>query len=164
MMAHDSPRDVSIDMSLRLWSEQVPLKPLLKKLNFEVRHEHELGQPIASTGRFAGRLADRHYTSLAHMEGDDNDVGPWLEKILAAVASNPELSSFLNSGAVTATAWLALFGDDERSPPKISSELIAAASRSHVTLLIENYTRFDSEGIPEKNWLNGPERAAGAGA
>jgi hypothetical protein len=164
MMAHVNPRDVSIDMSLRLWSDQVPLKPLLKKLNLEVRHEHEMGQPIASAGRFAGRLADRHYMSLAHREGDDNDVGPWLENILAAIASNPALSDCLNSGVVTATAWFALFGDDERSPPRISSELIAAASRSHVKLFIENYTRFDSEGIPEKNWLNGSEHGAGTGS
>lgn len=160
-MAHDNSCDNLVDMSLRLWSDQVSLAPVLKKLGFEVRHSHEKGQAIASAGRFAGRLADRHYASLAHGEGKDADVGPWLKRILDAMSSDQALSNDLKLGRITATVWIALFGDDVRDPPQISPDLVAAATHAHVTILIENYTRFDSDGVPEKTWLNLAEFSEG---
>lgn len=162
-MARSNPREFPINMSLRLRSDQVPMKPLVTKMDFEVRHLHEMGQPIARVGRLRGRVADRHYASLAHAEGNDSDVGPWLNTILAAIASHPTLCDYLRSGEVTATAWIVIFGNDERKPPEIPAEIVAAATRSHLTLFVENYTSFDSEGIPEKLWLNGTEAQKGGG-
>ena len=163
-MVHGNRRKFPIDMSLRLRSDQVAMKSLLEKMDFEVSHLYEKGRPIALTGRFAERIAERHYASIAHCEGNDSDVAPWIKTILAAIASNFALADCLSSGAVTATAWLAVFGEDERKPPPIAPELIAAATQANVTLFIENYTCFDEEGIPEKLWLNGPEAQNDSGS
>ena len=59
-----------IDMSLRLWSDSVPLGPLMDELSIVTRYLHVIDQPMAKKGPLAQRLA-------APLCVDDKRYGLW---------------------------------------------------------------------------------------
>lgn len=141
------------DMSLRLWSHTVPLSPLLQELDVAIGHLHVLGQKIASGGAIAGRVATRHYASVAPAAADrEVDVENWLKSTLGHIESSTRVRDLIRQDQVEAVLWIAIFGAVPRETPLLDSRLITRSSRLRVKILIENYAA-STEILPEKTWL-----------
>jgi hypothetical protein len=152
-MASSSDR-AEIDVSLRLWSEQISLYPLVEALDVAPKYLHIAGEPIASEGRLAQRRAPRHYASLLHKRVDsDIEVASWCKLVVEKIESQESLMGFMRSRQIAGTIWIAIFGPQLASVPIIPEDIINAASGLRLSLLIENYTDFDDGGVPRKSWL-----------
>jgi len=157
MIVH-APRDKPIDMTLRLWSEWVLLKPLLDQADVTVELLHIVGEPMATEGRLAGRVADRHYASTVSFRGkDDNDVSAWLTRIIGLIESGQDLVVYLLSGQIEAVLWITVLADGVTPLPNIDPHILAACRRLGLKLLLESYNDFDEGGVPLKVWLTEPQ-------
>lgn len=99
----------------------------------------------------------RHNVSFA--ETNSNDAGcvaPWIEKTVAAVTAVPEVVDDLRAKRVTATLWIAMFGENETPVPTIPAEIVNKVADCSAQLYLENYTIMDPDhGHPQKHWLTG---------
>ena len=73
--------DIQVNMSLRLCSEHLLLEPTLNAIDIAIDITadilHVAGQPI-TYGRMAGRLAKRHYASVASTDvRTDAEITSW---------------------------------------------------------------------------------------
>lgn len=142
------------NINLRLWSDHVPIAPLLKRSNFEAEHCHRRGEVIVINGRSTDRVAPRHYAALQNFETIDvGSLSNWLADTQKKLEINDEISLGLKSGQIEGVVWIALFGDEAQPLPKIDELVIAKLVHHHVRVLIENYTDLDEEGLPRRTWL-----------
>ena len=152
MREHALP-DKEIDLSLRLWSDLVPLASIAERLRLPVEHQHTLGEVIPQHRGAARRVARKHYVSLSRREAHtDKEVAQWGRETLAQLKDYQALSELLLQGRVEATLWIAIFGRHPVETPAFSSDLVNLAEGLNVSILIENYTREGGE-VPEKVWL-----------
>jgi hypothetical protein len=87
---------------------------------------------------------------------DVNDISPWIDDNVAAIAANPEIVDDLRSKRVTATLWIAMFGNEETPLPTVPADVVQKVSDCGASLLLENYTIMDPEhGNPLKEWPTG---------
>lgn len=144
-----------IDMTLRLGSEDVPLRSVMSATGLIANHLYIRGEPIATEGRFAGRLAERHYLATAAVRGDDeNDVAAWLWKVIHQIEAHQELVDLLRDKRVEGVLWIALlYGPEGSTMPLVDPMIVTAASALGLQLFLENYTAFDEDGAPMKEWL-----------
>jgi hypothetical protein len=145
-----------IDMSLRLWSNETQLAPLLASLDTVVSRLQEPGQPMGKKGPLAMRLAKRHYALLASVEGvDDADISAWCRQTINLVASHRFLVELLRTGQVEGTLWIALLGPHPAPFPNVDRAIVAVAAQHNLDVFLENYTnRGNDEELPEKLWLH----------
>jgi hypothetical protein len=147
-----------IDMSLRLWSERIPLTPIIKELGVAVSYVHVAGQAMASEGRLAGRTALRHYASVAKTKGeDDADVSAWCRQIIAKVDLQKSLVDLLLEGEIEGVLWIAVLGPEPSPMPSLPADIVNTAAQLKLKILLENYTNLSGE-VPEKLWLSNDHR------
>ncbi len=146
------------DMSLRLWSDDVPMKPIVQDLGVDVTHLYERGQTIINPKARSRRIANRHYASLAQTEtSNEADIPAWLDDTLRRLDGHPSLPALMRSGRVEALLWIATLGGDRALPPppvQVDPARVAAATRLGARIFVEDYHRFDEGGVPQKRWLN----------
>ena len=71
------------DISLRLWSDDVPMQPIVQDLGMDATHLYERGQPIINPKVRSRPIADRHYASLAKTKtSNEADIPVWLADTL----------------------------------------------------------------------------------
>jgi hypothetical protein len=116
-------------MSLRLWSDRIPMKPILQQLGVEVTHLHEADLPMATEGPLAGRLARRHYASIGTSETDSDSDVAWCCLIVAKVASANMLVDHLASNEIEASLWIAIFEKGLAPYPEIPADIIKRAEQ-----------------------------------
>jgi hypothetical protein len=158
-------RSHPFDMNLRLWSDDLPLGPVLAEAKLEPAHLHLRGAPIAETGSLAGRIARRHYASTAPAQGrDSEDMRAWLLATMGIVRNAARLREGLASNEVEGVLWVALLGRTALNMPEIEPGLAGDAEALGLKILVENYTRpEEAEPFPEKLWLAGaPAKERGA--
>jgi hypothetical protein len=155
MMPERRAAETNIDTSLRLWSDDVPLGPLVDGLGLPVSHLHVAGRPVAAEGRLSRHVAAVHYASVANTRGT-NDPHSWCIAVLEKVGAQSQLVSLLRQDRVEATLWIAVFGSEPVDPPDVTDDVLALARNLHVSVFIENYTRLGS-GNAEKTWLYRPQ-------
>jgi hypothetical protein len=162
----NSPSDkLKIDMSLRLWSEQVPLQSIINTLDVTPGHLHVAGEPMARDGRLAERHASRHYASLDNAyAASDADVCAWCRSVIIKIESHESLVGFLHTGNITATLWIAVFGTKSSPMPNLSKDIIERASQLNLSVLLENYTDLTEGGVPKKLWVVKDQLQAGSGS
>ena len=145
--------DKEIDLSLRLWSDRVPLAPIAERLGFRIEHLHVVGQIIPKHRGAKERVARAHYVSVAHLQAcSDEEVLLWGGQILEALKRDNELVTMLHQSRVEATLWISVLGREPVEPPRPGGDLLRLAEGLNVGVLIENYTRVDAD-VPEKIWL-----------
>lgn len=147
-------------MSLRLWSEKIPLRPIAEELGVTLDHLHIAGEPMAREGRLAERRAPRHYASVQKVQGaNDADVAAWCRLVINKIESQELLVGFLRTGEIVGTLWIAVLGSQLSPMPNILADVVNAAVRLKLGILLENYTDLSENGVPKKSWL--VEQAAG---
>jgi hypothetical protein len=147
-------------LSLRLYSNTKSLTASPETLKLPAEHLHIKGEPMSLSGRFAGRISESHYVSFEETKTDDaNDLAPWIEKTVAAIAAAPELVDDFRARRVTATLWIAMFGEVPTPVPEIPADAVERVANCGAQLLLENYTIMDpGHGNPQKHWLaNAPK-------
>lgn len=141
-----------IDLSLRLWSDDIPLKPIVASLGVAADHLHLKGERMGETGLLANRVAKRHYASLASARGNDAaDVADWLRRMSDRLASHPPLLDLLRAEKAEALFWIAIL----RGPlptPSIDADLVTRVANLGARILLENYTE-EADDLPTKTWL-----------
>ena len=143
----------SFDMSLRVWSDDLPLRPIVGKIDSDESHFHVKGEPIAVSGYLAGKLAKRHYAALANATArQEDDVRIWLARTSAELAEQEELSRVLVNGQAEAVFWIAVFGDAPSPGPLLQEDVVTSLVNRGARILIENYTQ-DGPDCPSKTWL-----------
>lgn len=144
------------DMSLRLWSDDVPMAPIVQDLGVDVTHLYERGQPIINPKARSRRIADRHYAAFAQTKtSNEADIPVWLDDTLRRLDAHPSLPGLMRSGRVEALLWIATLGGDPTPPPvEVDPARVATATRLGARIFVEDYHRFDEGGVPVKRWLN----------
>jgi hypothetical protein len=153
-MASSSDR-VEIDMTLRLQSGQIPMRPIVEALGVTPQHLHVAGEPMASEGRLAQRRASRHYASVLQrrVESDTAVVAAWCRLVIEKIEAQKSLANFLREGQISGTMWIAVFGPESSPVPAIPADIVDAAARLKLSVFLENYTDLSDGGIPKKLWL-----------
>jgi hypothetical protein len=142
------------DMTLRLWSDSIPLDFVTSQTGLKVGRIHRLGEPREVRGRVIKDIVDRHSVSLARASGTEEDVLDWLRSTLRAVGSDQQLVKELRAGQIEGLLWISrLRGDDGSSMPSIEPDLVGLASEKALRIFLENYTDFGEEGAPKREWL-----------
>lgn len=150
------------DMSLRLWSDDVPLRGPLAEAGLDAAHLHVRGEPMAEAGALAGRAARRHYASAAGVEGRDGaEVEAWLAATMDGVAGAAALRAELRLGRVEGVLWVAILGRVPLDAPVIAPALAARAEDLGLRISLENYTRPDEEPFPGQVWIGAPALGGG---
>ena len=144
-----------IDMSLRLWSEQIPLKPIFDALDVTLDHLHVAGEPMARDGRLAERRARRHYASLENTQsGNEADVTSWCRRVIEKIESRKSLVGALQTGQIVGTLWIAVLGSSRPvQVANLPADVVEAAEKLNLGVLLENYTDMSDGGIPKKTWF-----------
>ena len=148
-------RTSAFDMTLRFWSDDIPMKPIVRGMDLIAEHMHERGEPIVAPSARSRRIAPRHHASVAHARtSDGGDVPPWVDYTLSRIEGRPALIDRLRSGAVEALLWIAVLGHDPIPPPLvIAASLSGSATRVGAKIMVEDYNRYDADGVPMKTWF-----------
>lgn len=119
-------RRPNVKASLRLWSDNEPLAPVICHSSTSWKHLYVKGQVLPPKGRAQAHLVTRHYASSDDIEFDNIDG---IDQVLAQ--------------------WL-----DEIDTPLVTTELATRAEQTGVKILIENYTVMDENtGNPAKSFF-----------
>jgi hypothetical protein len=147
-------------MNLRLYSDVKSLTVVAETLQIPRQIVHIKGEPMSLTGRFAGRIAKSHYVSFEETKTDDEtDLAPWIEETVAAVLGAHGLVDDLREQRVTATLWIAMFGEDPTPAPTVPADVVDKVADCGAQLFLENYTMMDPEhGNAQKHWLANPPK------
>ena len=143
------------DMTLRFWSDDVPLEAIVRALGLVVGGLQRRGEPIINPKARSRRIAPKHFASVAQARmSDEGDVAPWVGHTLRQIEGCPALVDRLRSGTAEALLWIAVLGHDPIPPPLgIEAHLAGFATRIGARILIEDYNREDPDGSPRKTWL-----------
>jgi hypothetical protein len=153
--ASKSPRHHPFEMSLRLWSDTLPLASPTERLRLPRSHLHIKGEHVALEGPLAKIIARRHYASVAVASGvNGTDVDAWLLSTSVAIESVPAIIEGLRKHEIEGVFWIAMFGSEPLPAPNIRSNIIERIAALGAKILIENYTDLSPlDGNPEKIWL-----------
>ena len=143
------------DMTLRFWSTNVPMGPIVQDLGLVVGSLQRRGEPIIRSKARPRRIAPKHFASVAHARtSDEGDVPPWVSHTLERIEGRPALVDLLRSGAVEALLWIAVLGHDPTPPPLVvEASLAGSATRVGAKIMVEDYNRHDAGGVPMKAWF-----------
>lgn len=134
-----------VDMSLRLWSSDVPLGFVAGQTGLATNHLHVRGQPIRVGESLTNRIAARHYASIANAKGlNSQDVSTWLTQLARALESHGNIVHLIQTGRIEALAWIASF-DRSLSLGPLG---VISLKKLMIGVMIEDYTRWDSDGAP----------------
>ena len=143
------------DMTLRLWSDDVFLEPIVRELGLVIHGLQKRGEPIVNAKARLQRIAPKHFASVAQARTpDEGYVLTWIERTLQQIEGKPALVDRLRSGAVEALLWIAVLGQDPIPPPLvIAASLAGSATRVGAKIMVEDYNRYDVDGVPMKTWF-----------
>ena len=143
------------DMTLRFWSDDVFMEPIVRQLGLVIHGLQKRGEPIINAKARSRRVAPRHFASVAQARTpDEGDVPNWIDYTLQRIESQPALVDRLRSGAVEALLWIAVLGHDPIPPPLvIAASLSGSATRVGAKIMVEDYNRYDAGGVPMKTWF-----------
>ena len=142
------------DMTLRLWSDSVPLEPIVALMGLKAEHLHRIGEPRQVRGRALRGTVDRHYASLARTRGTEEDVTKWIQSTLNIIGLHQQLVKDLKGERIEGLLWITrLRGDDGSPMPTIEPALVDSACEEGLRIFLENYTDFGEEGAPKREWL-----------
>jgi hypothetical protein len=142
--------------NLRLWSDTVPLAPVVQASLCQWDRLYIKGQTIPARGKASPHIATRHYATSEDREyADIRDIGPVIEQWLDEIESGrPPIASLAQQGRIEAVLWVAIFGGDEVATPVLSEEIDKRAKSAGVQILLENYTIEEPEdGNSDKTFL-----------
>ncbi len=135
--------------SLRLWSEDTPLREHAKETGLAARIAHAKGAQIRlANGNNIAPRDNRHY--LAFESSDVNEAveaNQRIREILDALRGT-ELARLIASGAVEAEIDLAAFHGDVDWEAQLDPALVAAARAANVRIIVVHYDKFTDEGAP----------------
>ena len=143
-----------MDISLRMWSDHVPIAALVKRSKLKLRHCHVLGQPIVIHGQVTSRIAPRHYVSVENLKTDEvSEILTWLDSTAHKINDIGDVLIHANSGKIDIIIWLAIFAEDMNISGLIEKYMQSQIRLLPLKFLIENYVKLDEEGIPRKKWI-----------
>lgn len=146
--------DKPFDMTLRLWSDSVPLDLIASQTGLKAGRLHRKGEQTQVRGRVIEGIVDRHFASIARARGEEEEVANWIKSTLDSIESHHDLVQHLTAGNIEGLLWIArLRGGDGSSMPPIDPALVDLASGKGLRIFLENYTDFDREGVPKREWL-----------
>jgi hypothetical protein len=149
-------RHPNVKSSLRLWSDNEPLAPVICHSSTSWKYLYVKGQVLPPKGRAQAHLVARHYACSDDIEFDDiGGIGQVLAQWLDEIENNdPSIAAFAKAGEIEALLWVAIFGYDEIDTPLVTTELATRAEQAGMKILIENYTVIDENtGNPAKSFF-----------
>ena len=124
-------------MSLRLWSERIPLAPVVEQLNFAASQLHVTDRPMAKDGRLAERLARRHYASAANAnDRNDADVSTWCRLIMSGIASQASIVDLLRTGQIDGVLWITVLGGESAPTPELTEDIVKSATQLKLDIFL----------------------------
>ncbi len=166
MSQQAAPLDVKYDLTLRLWSDSVPLEPVALALGIPVHLLYVKGHKRGgSDKRFSERIADCHYVSTTAVKvPTEHEMEAWL----ASTISRAEQTASLRQPGIEIVFWIALFAREPKAAPVPDPALVARAAALSARILIENYSdptdQPEGAGFPPKAWYPALVQAAGSPA
>ena len=145
-----------IDMSLRFWSDTIPLKDLTERVSSSVQFSHVPGKLMSERGVLSKRTAARYYVSLTSERTNDNDgVSKWINQIIFKLKSEAEILELIKNGKIECVIWIAILACDRAPLINIKSDVLDFSSLIGFGILLEDYNNIDSNGeSPKKIWLS----------
>ncbi len=134
--------DDNYDLTLRLWSEHTPLKPIVSHLGFRIDDFVVMGQ----TTKRGNRIAHRHFACIASAQVQTaKEAEAWLAATLGQMA---------RTGArfgpdIEALFWIAQFGRTRQESMVPSPILVARAVEHGARIFVENYTPQGADGVSD---------------
>ena len=143
------------DMTLRFWSDDIFMEPIVRELGLVIHGLQKRGEPIVNANARSRRIAPKHFASVAQARThDEDDVPTWINHALKRIEGQPALVDRLRSGAVEALLWIAVLSYDPIPPPLvIEASLASSAMRVGAKIMVEDYNRYDADGVPTKTWF-----------
>lgn len=156
MSKQQGSSDDEYDLSLRLWSDLTPLKPVVSKLVLPVDDLAVMGEEVKGwKGR--NQTVRRHYASLASSRVQtEQDAAAWLAATLEQLA----LAATRFGLDIEALFWIAQLGRAPQASMVPDPALVARAVQVGARIFIENYTLPEGNGVsndadvesPVKTW------------
>ena len=154
-MASEVPKG---KVDLRLWSDDVSLRPRAAEIGLLPKHIHDKGGPVVlHNGTISARKADKHYigyesADLQNSAEANQRIGEILDALRGA-----EVAKLIASGAVNAEITMAAFHGDVDWDAELDPDLVEAARAANVGIVVCHYDKFTEEGAPLAVWvLGGP--------
>jgi len=130
-------------ISLRLWSDITPFRPLAERLDLKISTVHVAGEPMADMGRLSKIIAPRHYlsaetcapTSLA-------EIDSWCIRVLNIISNDCELSQALQVGTTYGVVWIALFPPHSDISMPLEGSIIKLAQKLKIRIICEYYNNI----------------------
>ena len=127
-------------ISLRLWSDTIPLEDLGEQLGLRVDHLHMKGQPKLLASGLSKHPALTHFLGVESFETSDiRAIEEWFERVLSSMDAVPELKNRLLTQEVTGSIVMALFPNDQYQDLNISVKTIQRAEEMRVAIELEDY-------------------------
>lgn len=139
-MKHKDQAEVSYKLSLRLWSDTVPLRPVISVIGYPVQHIHVKGRPIEVPAGKPTRIAPHHYASIASAQVQtEHEVSDWLFRVAGRLS---QLDSVALDG-LEIVFWIAIFGRVRAENPEIARYIVDLISSLGANIFVENYTALN---------------------
>ena len=124
------------DLTLRLWSDGTPLRPVVSKLGLSIEHFSVKGEEQEGYKGWK-HIARCHYASMAQREVyAERDAAAWL----AATLDQLDRTATRFGPDIEALFWIAQLGDAPQPSMVPDPALVARAVRAGARVFIENYT------------------------
>ncbi len=136
-------------VDLRLWSDEVSLRPRAYEIGLLPRHVHDKGGPVVlHNGTISARKADKHYVGYESVDLENSaEANRRIGEILEALR-RAEMAKLVASGAVLAEINLAAFHGDVAWEAELDPALVEAARAANVGIVVEHYDKFTDDGSP----------------
>ena len=137
-----------VNISLRLWSDDVAVDPLLLGIGLRAKYLHRKGQPMPNVITRSGaeprtklnaKIAKRHYVSSQTFEvATRQEMLDVVGGILERIDHSPELVSACQTGVVKATLWVARIDSTSVVDLDFPTDYSVRARQLGVTLFLED--------------------------
>jgi len=136
-------------VSLRLRSDDTPLREPATVISLAPKYVHDKGAPIRlANGRIRASKAAGYYIAFeGHDVNDAAAANLRIGEILNALRGT-QLARLIASGAVEAEIDLAAFRGDVDWEAQLDPALIKAARAANIRIIVEHYDKFTAEGAP----------------
>lgn len=140
---------------LRLWSDVEQLAAVVESLDWPREHLHLKGEPIRFNGPLAGRIAVRHYASIAVTRVDNwDEVVAWIAQCVGAISREAWFVDLLVTFKIEAVFWIGIVGKTPTSTPSLAGELRERLEALKMKIFCENYTLENGGGnSPLKDYI-----------